>query len=47
MEGKFLGIGLKNAIGLYFLFMIASLVLKVVFTKYEIEGLSEVVRTAA
>lgn len=44
---KFLGIGLKNAIGLWLLFMLFSLVIKTVFTKYEVEGVSEVVRAAA
>jgi hypothetical protein len=44
---KFLGIGLKNAIGLWLLFMLFSLVIKTVFTKYEVEGISEVVRAAA
>ncbi len=44
---KFLGIGLKNAIGLWFLFFLFSLMAKTIFTKYEIEGLSEVVRVGA
>ena len=47
MEAKFLGIGLTNALGLYFLFMLFSLIFKCIFTMYEIEGVSEVVRTAA
>ena len=47
MDGKFLGIGLKNALGLFFLFMLFSLVIKVIFTQHEIEGLSDVVRAAA
>ena len=47
MGNKFLGIGLTNAIGLWCLFMIFSLVAKTVFTKYEVEGLSEVVRAGA
>nr|DAI59062.1 MAG TPA: hypothetical protein [Tectiviridae sp.] len=46
MDGKFLGLGLKNIIGLYFILMLISLLLKTVFTKYEVEGLSEIVRTA-
>lgn len=44
---KFLGIGLKNAIGLWLLFLVFSLITKTVFTKYEVEGLSDVVRAAA
>lgn len=44
---KFLGIGLKNALGLWFLFMLLSLIAKTVLTKYEIEGLSDVVRAGA
>ena len=46
MESKFLGIGLQNALGVALFTMLVSVVLKVVFTKYEIEGVSEVVRTA-
>ena len=44
---KFLGIGLKNAIGLWLLFMLFFFFFKKVFTKYEVEGVSEVVRAAA
>lgn len=44
---KFLGIGLKNAIGLWCLFFLISLVVKVIFTTYEVEGLSEVIRAGA
>lgn len=43
---KFLGLGLKNIIGLYFILTLISLIMKTVFTKYEVEGLSEVIRTA-
>ena len=46
MEGKFLGIGLTNAIGIALFTMIVSVILKVIFTKYEVEGVSQVVRTA-
>ena len=42
MEGKFLGMGLKNLLGIWILFTIFSLVAKVVFTKYEIPGVSEI-----
>lgn len=46
MGEKFLGIGLTNALGIALLTMLVSVVLKIIFTKYEIEGVSEVVRTA-
>lgn len=46
MGGKFLGIGLNNAIGIALFTMIISVMLKVIFTKYEVQGISEVVRTA-
>lgn len=46
MDGKFLGLGLINIIGLYFILVLISLVMKTIFTKYEVEGLSEVIRTA-
>ena len=44
---KFLGIGLKNAFGLWCLFMVFSIVAKVIVTKYPIDGVSEVVRAGA
>lgn len=47
MEGKFLGLGLKNAVGLFFLFMIFSLILKVIFAMHHVEGVSEVVMAGA
>ena len=46
MDGKFLGVGIKNALGLWLLFLLFSVVAKVIFTKYEVEGLSEVVRAS-
>lgn len=46
MEGKFLGVGLQNALGIALFTLLVSVMLKVIFTKYEIEGVSEVVRTA-
>lgn len=46
MGEKFLGVGLQNALGIAVLTMLVSVVLKVIFTKYEVEGISEVVRTA-
>ena len=46
MGDKFLGIGLQNALGIAIFTLIVSVTLKVIFTKYEIEGISQVVRTA-
>lgn len=46
MGEKFLGVGLPNAIGIALLTLLLSVGLKVIFTKYEVEGISEVVRTA-
>lgn len=46
MDGKFLGVGLQNALGIAMLTMLCSVMLKVIFTRYEVEGLSEVIRTA-
>lgn len=47
MDSKFLGIGLKNAMGLWLLFILFSVMAKVAFTKYDVPGLSEIVRTGA
>ena len=46
MDGKFLGVGLQNALGIALFTLLVSIVLKVIFTKYEVEGLSETIRTA-
>lgn len=46
MSDKFLGVGLINAIGIGILAMLVSIMLKTLFTIYEVEGLSEVIRTA-
>ena len=43
---NFLGVGLTNALGIALFTLLISVALKVIFTKYEIEGVSEVVRTA-
>lgn len=42
---KFLGVGLTNALGIALFTMLVIVMSKVVFTKYEVEGLSDVVRT--
>lgn len=46
MESKFLGVGLVNATGICILAMLVSIFLKTLFTLYEVEGLSEVIRSA-
>lgn len=46
MDSKFLGVGLINALGICVLAMLVSIFLKVLFTRYEVEGLSEIIRTA-
>lgn len=46
MGNKFLGVGLVNALGICLLAMLVSILLKIIFTVYEIEGVSELVRTA-
>ncbi len=43
---RFLGVGLTNALGIALFTMLISVMLKVIFTKHEVEGISEVVRTA-
>lgn len=47
MDGKFLGVGITNAFGLWCLFVLFSLCAKVIVTKYPIKGVSEVVLTGA
>lgn len=42
MDGKFLGLGLKNVVLLFFVFTVLSLIFKVVFTKYPVQGVSEI-----
>lgn len=46
MERKFLGVGLTNAVGIALFTLLVSVMLKVAFTKHEVEGISEVIRTA-
>lgn len=46
MGEKFLGVGLQNALGIALFTLLVSVALKVIFTKHEVEGISEVVRTA-
>ena len=46
MESKYLGVGINNVISIALFTMLVSVILKVIFTKYEVEGISQVVRTA-
>ena len=46
MGDKFLCVGLMNEVGIGVLAMLISIFLKIIFTKYEVEGLSELIRTA-
>ena len=46
MGNKFLGVGLTNALGIALFTMLTSIVLKVIFTLHEVEGVSEAIRTA-
>lgn len=46
MNGKFLGVGLTNALGIAFFTMLVLVATKVIFTMYHVEGISEVVQTA-
>lgn len=45
MDGKFLGIGLQNALGIAMFTMLVIVCMKVIFTQHEVEGISEVVRS--
>jgi hypothetical protein len=46
MDSKFLGIGLKNALGIAIFTMLFFIVCKVIFTTHHVEGVSEVILTA-
>ena len=45
MDGKFLGVGIPHALGLALFTMLVIVVMKVIFTKHEVEGVSQVVRS--
>lgn len=47
MNTKFLGVGIVNAFGLWMLFIIFSVMAKVIVTRYPVPGLSEIVLTGA
>lgn len=42
---KFLGVGLVNALGLWFLFVLLTVGAKVIVTKYPINGLTEIIHS--
>lgn len=42
---KFLGVGLKSAVALWIFFVIMTVVAKVVFTKYKVAGVSEIIQS--
>lgn len=44
MNEKFLGLGLTNIFALFILFKLFNCIVKVVFTKHEIEGVSQIMR---
>lgn len=46
-DAKFLGVGIVNAFGMWCLFMIFSVIAKIIFTKYPVTGLSEIVLAGA
>lgn len=46
MNEKFLGVGLKNVIGIAVFTMLFLITTKVIFTQHYVEGVSEVVKTA-
>lgn len=47
MDGKFLGVGLINAFGLWCLFVVFSLIAKVIATKYPVDGVTDVILAGA
>lgn len=46
MNEKFMGVGLTNALALALFTMGVSIILKIIFTRYYVEGVSELARTA-
>lgn len=46
MQDKLLGVGLTNLLGIWLMCTLLSLVAKVVFTKYEVTGISEIFQAA-
>ena len=46
-DGKFLGVGIMNAFGLWCLFILFSVVAKVIVTKHPIDGVTDIILTGA
>ena len=46
MDGRFLGIGLTNAVGIFFFVTFMSLLTKTILTMYPISGLTEAARAS-
>jgi len=44
VEGKFAGVGLKNILVLWMLFVLLTVMAKAILTKHPVRGLSEVVQ---
>lgn len=44
MEGKFLGLGLKNIVMLWLVFVVLTVMAKTIFTKYPVKGVSEIIQ---
>ncbi|MEB8702224.1 hypothetical protein P4H21_15810 [Bacillus cereus] len=44
MESKFAGVGLKNIIVLWLMFVLLTVMAKAILTKHPVRGLSEVVQ---
>lgn len=44
VEGKFAGVGLKNIIVLWLMFILLTVMAKAILTKHPVKGLSEVVQ---
>jgi hypothetical protein len=42
VEGNFMGLGLKNLIGIFIFVVVGIVVMKVVFTKYPVKGISDI-----
>lgn len=43
MDGKFLGVGLTNVVGIAVMTIIIIVISKVVFNRYEVKGVTDVV----
>lgn len=43
MEGKFLGLGLKNIVMLWVVMVLLTVMAKTIFAKYPVKGVSEII----